>query len=79
MKALQNEILKLPNIGKYIKKNDMKWLVFLILPLFLGLILHFVIPISFILNSNPIAESSYNNEKIILEQQTVRSLSILNA
>lgn len=66
MKAIQKEITKLPNIGNYIKKNDMKWLVFLILPLFLGLIIHFLIPITFILNSNPSAELSYNHEKITL-------------
>jgi len=56
--------MKLTNIGKYIKKNELRWLLFLLVPIVIGLIIHFVIPLLFVLNANPRVEEAYNNKKI---------------
>jgi hypothetical protein len=60
-------------------KNELRWLMFMLIPFVIFLIIHFLVPLMFLLNANPIVEESYNNERIKLEQNSVRSLAILNS
>ena len=51
----------------------------MIAPFFLGMVIHFVLPLEFILEGHSRVEESYNLGKTLLEQNTVRALSILNS
>jgi hypothetical protein len=44
-------------------KKELRWLIFLIVPFVIILTIHVVIPVTFILNSNPIFEDSYLSSK----------------
>lgn len=55
------------------------WLCFMLLPFMAGVLIHFMVPIQFILTSNPKIEEAYNTIEIEVEQSTVRAVSYLNA
>ena len=50
----------------------------MLVPFIIGAVIHFVVPIQFILTSNPKIEEVYNTYEIEIEQDTVRAVSFLN-
>ena len=50
----------------------------MLIPFIVGVIIHFVIPLQFILTSNPKIEEVYNTYEIEIEQDTIRAVSYLN-
>ena len=55
------------------------WLLIMIAPFLLGLLIHFIMPLEFILNGHARVEESYNFYKSGIEQNTVRAISFLNS
>lgn len=45
----------------------------------MGLLLHLLIPIQFVVNSTLRLEKSYNNYKLTIEQELIRSLATMNS
>jgi hypothetical protein len=62
-----------------IKKKEKTWLCFMLFPFIIGVGVHFLVPIEFIVSSNPKIEQAYNARKIEVEQETIRTISQLNA
>lgn len=50
----------------------------MVIPFIVGVVLHFLIPIYFILLSDPKIETIYNVGKVQIEQETLRGAMILN-
>ena len=55
------------------------WLLFMMVPFLVGVLIHFLVPLQFIITSNPKIEEAYNSYKIEVEQNTVRALAFLNS
>lgn len=60
-------------------KSEYRWLLFILLPFILILVIHFLIPLEFALQSSPVVQESYNSQKIQIEQVAIRSLARLNS
>jgi hypothetical protein len=58
------------------KKED-RWLFFLVVPFVCMLSIHFIIPVSFVLNSYPAFQDTYLMQQFQLEQTTIRSGTML--
>lgn len=54
------------------------WLAFMLIPFMIGVILHFIIPIQFIMVSSPKIERTYNLFKTEIEQDSIRAISVQN-
>lgn len=60
-------------------KSAKTWLLFMMVPFFIGVLIHFMVPLEIIISANPKLEETYNGYKIEVEQNTVRALAFLNA
>lgn len=60
-------------------KSAKTWLLFMMIPFFIGVLIHFLVPLQIIISANPKLEETYNGYKIEVEQNTVRALAFLNA
>lgn len=48
---------------KFVLKKEIRWLVFLLLPFIFLLIIHVLVPLLIITQSNPLLQSTYNIDK----------------
>ena len=55
------------------------WLALLVIPFLVGVVVHLLVPLEFILAGSPKIEESYNSFKIDVEQYTVRSMAMTNS
>ena len=55
------------------------WLAFMLIPFIIGVMIHFIIPIQFILTTNSKIQNIYNTYKIEIEQDSIRAVSVENA
>lgn len=60
-------------------KKEIGWLVFMLLPLIFLLVVHFSIPLSYIIQSNPLIQDNYRNKQIILRHHIVQSSNQINS
>lgn len=51
----------------------------MLIPFMIGVGIHFLVPIEFVINANPRIEQAYNARKIEMEQETIRTIAQLNA
>lgn len=63
---------------KFVLKRELRWLVFLLVPFVFLLIIHVVIPLTFLTQSTPLLQENYNIDKKGLEFRTIYSLQQIN-
>lgn len=63
---------------KFVLKRELRWLIFLLVPFVFLLIIHVVVPLTFLTQSTPLLQESYNIDKKDLEFRTIYSLQQIN-
>jgi hypothetical protein len=63
---------------KFVLKRELRWLIFLLVPFVFLLIIHVVVPLTFLTQSTPLLQENYNIDKKDLEFRTIYSLQQIN-